>query len=554
MATKNENEILKNLPPSAADFLKLIIKNMRYRKSIRQDVMIELAAHFEDQLKDCKTEQEKEQKAKQLIEQFGDPKMLGVLLRRAKKRCRPLWRTVVVRAFQTAGVFILCLIAYVIWFVSGKPVITTDYVAEFNRLVRPAADETQNAFPLYEKAIQLMKGNSDYNDVKGLLGKKYEEANSVEKGKIEKFITANKGDFDLVIAGSGKPYYWRTYQNKDPNSGMMGILMPGLADFRKLAWRLVWRAQLSAEQGHFEDAFKDLTACYHFGQQIRQGNKVLIEQLVGIAIEALSVQGIRSILDAQKIDSAVLEALQQDMEKAIANENFTVNFIAEKLFMYDEIQRCFTDGTFGSHLYIPRINSLGSEEESDYFWPKVFIAPFVYPKKTFHILFTHPGKKETRQMADRLYSYYDNIAHKTPAQVHLEGVDIDTEFKKITKGNLLLEIMAPALVRVIEVSYRNKIGIQAMVAIIALQRYKDDKGQYPDSIEELQTTGYLKQLPIDPWSDKPLVYRKTDTGFTLYSVGLNFTDDGGTLAKDEEGKIQMWSEKEGDAVFWPVAK
>jgi len=47
------------------------------------------------------------------------------------------------------------------------------------------------------------------------------------------------------------------------------------------------------------------------------------------------------------------------------------------------------------------------------------------------------------------------------------------------------------------------------------------------------------------------VYRKTDSGFTLYSVGLNFTDDGGVPGKDSKDKPILWSEKDGDAVFWP---
>jgi hypothetical protein len=59
---------------------------------------------------------------------------------------------------------------------------------------------------------------------------------------------------------------------------------------------------------------------------------------------------------------------------------------------------------------------------------------------------------------------------------------------------------------------------------------------------------------MDPWSDKPLVYKKTESSFTLYSVGKNFVDDGGVSAKDKDGQIQMWNEKEGDVVFWPVVK
>ena len=72
----------------------------------------ELAAHFEDELKGCATDKEREQKARQLISEFGDAKLLAVLLRRAKKRCRPVWRTVVARTFQTIGVLILFFALY----------------------------------------------------------------------------------------------------------------------------------------------------------------------------------------------------------------------------------------------------------------------------------------------------------------------------------------------------------------------------------------------------------------------------------------------------------
>ena len=64
---------LQNLPECAKDFVKLIIKKMRYRKKIRADVMAELTAHFEDELRDCKNDEEKEQKAQQLIEDGADP-------------------------------------------------------------------------------------------------------------------------------------------------------------------------------------------------------------------------------------------------------------------------------------------------------------------------------------------------------------------------------------------------------------------------------------------------------------------------------------------------
>ncbi len=553
MKANEEKKILEAFPENAKEFIKLVIKNMRYRKSVRQEVMEELTTHFEDELKSCKDEKEKEDKAKQLIEQFGDPKVLGVLLRRAKKRCRPLWRTAIVRAFQTAAVLIVCLFIYVTWFLSGKPLITTDYIAELNLIVRPAANESQNAAPLYEKAVQLLKANTDYNDVKRLIDKNYEDTNSIEKTRIEKFISENPVVFDLVYEGTHRPYFWMTYRAEDPNEGLIGVLLPQLGNFRSLARLLIFKSQRAAEQNRFNDSFDDLISCYRLGRQIRQGNNILVEQLVGIAIEALSTNQICKILATSKIEPIYLSALQKNLEQIISDEDFVVNFKSEELFMYDETQRCFTDSCFGSHLYLPRVaklsSMLGPVEPLS-----VLLGSLKTPKTTFHILFTHPDKQQTQQAAERYYDYLESIARKSPAQIHSEGIDVGKESMKIVEGNLLLEMLSPALGRVIELSSRNKISVKSTLTIIALVRYNQDKGQYPDSLKELVDSGYLKELPADPWSDKPLVYKKTDKGFILYSIGLNSKDDGGVVARDKEGNVQMWNNNEGDAVFWPVEK
>ena len=62
---------------------------MCYRRKVRDEVKAELMAHFEDELEDCKIDEEKEEKARAILSDFGDLK-LAILLRRAKIRCRPL--------------------------------------------------------------------------------------------------------------------------------------------------------------------------------------------------------------------------------------------------------------------------------------------------------------------------------------------------------------------------------------------------------------------------------------------------------------------------------
>ena len=110
-----ENKFVEGLPKVALDFIGSVVKKVRYRKKIRQEVLEELTDHFHTALKDCGSDEEKVHAAEELIAEFGDVKMLASLIRRGKKRCRALWRTVVVRSFQTLGAcvngqneFIIC--------------------------------------------------------------------------------------------------------------------------------------------------------------------------------------------------------------------------------------------------------------------------------------------------------------------------------------------------------------------------------------------------------------------------------------------------------------
>ena len=554
MKRNETDKLFENLPACAADFIRIVIKKMRYRKKVRREVLAELAAHFEDELSGCKTEEEKEQKAQQLINEFGDAKLLGVLLRRAKKRCRPLWRTIVARGFQAAGVLILCLVVYIAWFLSGKANVTVDYLAEFNRMVRPVADESQNAAPYYEKAAKLIESLPD--DMEKLLSKKPREVTDEDKKLIGKWLDDNKEALDLVIKGSQKPYYWQKYTNKENTSEMLRVLMPNLSEFKRLVHALRWRVWLNTEKGRYEDAFSDLICCYKVGQHLR-GDKTLIEQLVGIAIEALSVHTIRDILGKHQLDSVELAPLQVQLGEAISDKGFVISFKVEKLFVYDEIQRCFTAGENG-HLIPKRITmlkSLGSGPR-----PRNYLEEFLYVfsdldilKKVTYMIFLHPDKQETLDVANNFYDYCEQLSKKSAVQMYEETDDIDERMKKLFSDNVFMEAMTPALRKVIMISHRLPADLNSIFAIVAILRYKQDKGDYPDTLEELVTSGYLKQLPMDPYSDKPLVYKKTDEGFLLYSVGLNFKDDSGQIARDDEGKIKRYAD-EGDWVFWPVPK
>ena len=614
MVAKAPDKELERLPQRVTDFIKLVIRKMRYRKKVRADVMAELVGHFEDELRECKSDEEKSQKAEELIANFGDAKLLGVLLRRAKKRCRPLWQTMVARTFQAIGILTLFFIVYVGWFLSGRPVISVDYLAQLNQMVRPTADESLNAAPLYEKAADIPgrvsddilvffaenykeigdpevggrsrryrglraeeladaigvffanRGRPDVRRHKGrpveseitwrinlLVRLKYLETTVGERKLIERWIADQKEALDLVVAGGQKPYYWQKYGNKQNTTEMMAVLTPRLAEFNRLARYLSWRARLHAEKGLYKEAFDQVESCYRLGQHIKGNNTRVIEQLVGIIIESLAAQTLLEILSEYESDAIELTKLQRQFEQILANEDFAIRFEAERLSAYDAIQRCFTQDRFGGgHICLQEFKRLMSIIHGD---DSYSLLEDIIEKRawtaTLHVLFTHPNKQETFRAAEEFYDYWESLNLKTPARIPAEGIDIEKETMEIIKGNVLLDVVTANFGRVIEITYQTKTEVQAIVTVIALLRYENDKGFYPKNVNELMTEGYIGELPIDPWSDEPLVYRTTNDDFTLYSIGRNFKDDGGQVIRDYDGRVGTWV-CEGDAVFWPA--
>ena len=61
---------------------------------------------------------------------------------------------------------------------------------------------------------------------------------------------------------------------------------------------------------------------------------------------------------AEQMDAATLTQIRQQFEETINKENFIIDLKTERLFLYDEAQRCFTKSRFGkSHLFLPEINA-----------------------------------------------------------------------------------------------------------------------------------------------------------------------------------------------------
>lgn len=90
------------------------------------------------------------------------------------------------------------------------------------------------------------------------------------------------------------------------------------------------------------------------------------------------------------------------------------------------------------------------------------------------------------------------------------------------------EAMGFAALQVIPAA-RDLAARRVIVATLAVERYRRaNRGAPPAALDAL-VPAYLAAVPVDPMSGKAVAYKRTDTGYRLYSVDTDRTDDGGAL-------------------------
>jgi len=552
---KNDN-IFAGLPPVAVEYIRLVIKKMGYRRKVREDVQAELIAHFEDTLASCASEKEKEEASQKIITEFGNAKVIGILARRAKKRCRPLWRTVIVRSLQAAAIIVLYLGICFAHLNIGRPNISVNYVDWLNKLVSQGNSDSLNARPYFDKAVELWIPmfseilQKSLHDWPG-------DMNEAQRQAVAKVLDENAKAIELIKEGVEKPYCWTTYSSDVNESVKKALLqqtggkiipdyeitavlwgngMKNLPGYRRVAYTLAMQASWKAYCGDTKGAFSDCFILQKFGSHL-QGKGLLVEQLVGIAIDALGLNRAFMILEKVDVPADVLKNFQEEVEREDYKQAKVINLEAEKAFLYDYIQKSFTDDGKGNGHVLAKGLPLVIDDWKSSLWG--FIS------------FSYPDKREVVATIDEYFERGQQLIEETPRELHkAEKIDI---WDNLGEKCFLLKMTGPAHRKVGELSWRVRTHRKSLIAVLAVLRYKKTKGEYPANLEELTAAGYLKELPMDPWSDKPLGYRKTDGNFILYGVGKNFVDDGGQVIRDDKGKVKQYAD-EGDWVFWPVVK
>lgn len=543
----NPNPQFSVLPAIVQEYIDGIIRKMGYRRSVRQEVHQELTAHFADALKNCTDPTLRQQRAESLLADFGDAEMLAKLIRRGKIRCRPWWRTAVVRALQAVACLFILLILYIGWFAFGIPKVRIDYLQMLNDKARPQVTEADNAWPLYEKALGLfVKPSDNLIQLKG----RFADLSSEDQQAVRQWVKDNQAAWEQVVAATGKSYCFRTYALGENATRpiLLGVLLPhltGIRDLAKVGQRL---AQTQVADGQADKAIGTCLAMIREGKQW-MGQATLIEYLMGIAISSMGQEELIRTLAQNPQSGESLGKIRGEFASIWSGEYPKISFEWERLTFLDIVQNTFTEGGPGGGHIAPRATNVLNEilDES---MPIPVAAS---------LALVHAGRNETVRRGNEIYKAMEDSIGYTPWQRKTQNLQpAEQLIHQLPRYRFaLLQSFVPALSKAIELYYRSKVSTEATRTVLAILEYKAEKGRWPEALADLKTAGLIAGIPMDPYSDGPLTYRKDSESFTLYSRGCDFEDDGG---KRVEGDLwgQNAGEKhgpggpDGDRVFWPA--
>lgn len=108
----------------------------------------------------------------------------------------------------------------------------------------------------------------------------------------------------------------------------------------------------------------------------------------------------------------------------------------------------------------------------------------------------------------------------------LGNTRVETDvIEQMPRWAVLAKLLVPVFIRARAAADRGAATVEATKALLSLERYRTANGSYPSALAEGRMPGC--EFGDDPFSGKPLVYRRQGDGFVLYSIGEDLKDNGG---------------------------
>ena len=385
-------------------------------------------------------------------------------------------------------------------------------------LQKPLPPPAQNAAPLYVKLTKLL-----HDKPLGL--PKYAEGMDAfhsytpqQIAAVRRTLAARQDVMTLIHQAADKP---QCVFVRDWNQGTK-LALPEYLPMREAARLIETESYLLACDGHYQEAIVNQRRGFQVADHAAS-DPVLLAYLVGVACESITLSGIQSISALAGPNAAVDTGVQQIMDTKCSRPSLREAMAGETGFdcvMFPKMHSAEGQGIEAA------LEAAGfSDDETR----KVQVSPA--QQKHLHSLIDAWQADFLSRMRPLV------VASNQSPSVRRAGYEaVSNQIKRDADDpdgvvHLLADILVPVFGSVDQNDTRIQAREMVTLAAATLLGKKATAGSYPDALP----AGF-----VDPFTGKPLGYRREGVGFVIYSAGPTGRFGGGRPGEKAGGQESVF--------------
>jgi hypothetical protein len=372
----------------------------------------------------------------------------------------------------------------------------------------PSPPSTLDAAPVYARLMRGLRERPLDSRAEAIAsGLGTQTAHTPEElAVVRKLLDERREVMDLIHQAADKP---QCVFRRDWALGL-GVVFPEQFFIRKAERLLKAESYFLAQEGRYPEAITNQARGFRLAEHVAS-DPTLIAYLVGLACDALTLDGMKEILYLAGPNAAVADQVR--MAIATYRPRFSLRRVLRgevliDLVSIDTLRRAGPEGLAelltGNSSARRRRPTPAERRLCNALWDAA-AADYLRQMRRAFALTERPASARLSlfQQFDQQFAFRYSSSTNSPVR-------------------LVLAILTEVYSRPVLSGMRSDARAEVVIAGAAVLAYKARHTVLSDRLEEA-----LPQPPLDPFSGEPLRYRREGDGFVVYSVGPGRKFDGG---------------------------
>ncbi|MFN0022194.1 MAG: hypothetical protein ACKVP0_28425 [Pirellulaceae bacterium] len=290
----------------------------------------------------------------------------------------------------------------------------------------------------------------------------------------------------------------------------IATLLPNTQQIREGARALSLQFHVHRHKGEIAEAVNCIIAHLALSRAL-DGEPIMVSQLVRIAVVGMAIREIGQLMQEAQVSDADLRRLQAQLRKIDSKQGLKNALVGERAISYTVC--------------------LDPKQFSD--------VQEIRPGLGREIMQRQPQRVFDAAKMLELNLRISEGADESLFKAWEEAQAAEDDIHKIA-GNMIGKfyymytlLLSPAYTSGVGAFARNAAERDSADSAVAAELYRRKNGKWPARLDDL-VPEFLPAVPIDPFTNRPLILKSDGRSCRIYSVGNDSTDQGGNFTGDQK--------------------